>query len=149
MARKLQPHEKDPYAIVSTVNELADGRSNNVGSVTLTPGATTTVVSFANASIGSAICLSPRTANAAAAIPTTFISVKLNGSFTLTHANNAQVDRTFDFACVGVRRNRRRIPDAGVLRSPAFTTTLAALVGGLFRVRGRARGYGMSRKPSH
>jgi hypothetical protein len=112
MARRLQPHEKDPYAIVSTVNELVDGRSNNVGSkgntgssqfnaVTLTPGATTTSVIFATASVTSMVALTPRTANAAAALSTTYISSNLNGSFILTHLNNAQVDRTFDFAVVG------------------------------------------------
>jgi hypothetical protein len=106
MARRLQPSEKDLPTIVSTVNEVVDGRSNNVNAeiakaVTLTPGVTTTTKVFANASIGSTILLSPRTANAAAALATTYISQKLNGSFTLTHANNAQVDRTFDFACVG------------------------------------------------
>jgi hypothetical protein len=101
MARKLQPHEKEMFPVVSTVNELVDGRSNNVGSVTLTPGATTTTVTFATASSSSMIALSQRTANAAAALSTTFISSKLNGSFVLTHLNNAQVDRTFDFSCVG------------------------------------------------
>jgi hypothetical protein len=107
MARKLQPREPDVFAIVGTVNELVDGRSNNVGSVgdntsiKLTPGATTTTVNFATVSVGSCILLSPRTANAAAAVPTTYISNVFNGSFIITHANNAQVDRTFDFCAVG------------------------------------------------
>lgn len=107
MARKLQPHEKDPYAIVSTVNELVDGRSNNCGmveegnAVTLKPGATSTTVFFATMSTRSVILLSPRTANASAAWSTTYILTKLNGSFVVAHLNNAQTDRTFDFACVG------------------------------------------------
>lgn len=107
MARKLQPHETDLYAIVSTVNEVVDGRSNNCGlveestSVTLAAGATTTTKFFENMSTRSVILLSPRTADAAAALSTTYISTKANGSFTLTHLNNAQIDRTFDFACVG------------------------------------------------
>jgi len=101
MARKLQPHEQDPYAIVSTINELADGRSNNVGALTLTPGATTTSVKFPTCSLSSTILLVPRTANAAAAVPTTYPQTILNGSFIIAHLNNAQTDRIFDFSCVG------------------------------------------------
>lgn len=107
MARRLQPHEKDPYALVSTINELVDGRSNNSGtvgnntSVTLRVSATTTTVFFATCSMASMISLTPRTANAAAALATTYISSTLNGQFVITHANNTQSDRTFDFACVG------------------------------------------------
>ena len=101
MARKLQPHEQDPYAIVSTVNELVDGRSNNVGAVTLHPGASTTSVNFPTCSLSSTMLLVPRTANAAAAVPTTYPQTILNGSFIIAHANNAQTDRTFDFSCVG------------------------------------------------
>ena len=101
MARKLQPRESDPFAIVETVNQLADGRSNNVGSVTLNVSAVTTSVNFPTVSVSSAIMLSPLTAHAAAAIPTTYISTILNGSFIITHANNTQTDRTFDFSAVG------------------------------------------------
>ena len=38
---------------------------------------------------------------AAGAGGATYISSVLNNSFIITHANNAQVDRTFDFACIG------------------------------------------------
>ena len=107
MARKLQPHEQDMYALVSTINELVDGRSNNTGNVennsalTLVPGATTTTKFFPTCSHTSVILLVPRTANAAAAQATTYISKTFNGSFIVTHLNNAQTDRTFDFSCVG------------------------------------------------
>lgn len=101
MARKLQPREPDVFAIVDTVNQLVDGRSNNVGKVTLNVGAATTSVTFGTVSVSSCIVLCPLTADAAAAIPTTFISTILNGSFIITHANNAQADRTFLFAAIG------------------------------------------------
>ena len=101
MARKLQPHEQDPYAIVSTINELADGRSNNVGALTLHASATTTSVNFPTCSLTSTILLVPRTANAAAAVSTTYIQTILNGSFIVAHVNNTQTDRTFDFSCIG------------------------------------------------
>lgn len=101
MARKLQPREPDVFTIVETVNQLVDGRSNNVGKVTLAVSAASTTVNFATVSVSSAIFLSPLTADAAAAIPTTYISSVLNGSFIISHANNAQADRTFAFAAVG------------------------------------------------
>ena len=99
MARRLQPHEKDLYAIVSTTNELVDGRSNNVGSVTLTPGATSTAVNFPTAAVSSMIALSARTLSAS----TTpwYIITKLNGSFVIGHDSQPATDRTFDFSAVG------------------------------------------------
>lgn len=77
--------------------ELIRGRTNAVGSVTLTAGVTTTTVTSELVSSTSKIFLSPRTANAAAALATTYISSVSKKQFILTHANNAQVDRTFDY----------------------------------------------------
>lgn len=99
MARKLQPFEKDLFAIVATLNEVADGRSNNVGEVTFTPGAASTAVTFPTTSTSSKINLSPLTPSAAAA--TWWIVSKLNGSFVIGHDVSAAVDRIFDFSCVG------------------------------------------------
>ena len=99
MARKLQPFEKDTFAVVATVNELVDGRSNNVGQVTLAAGATSTSVSFPTASIASMISMSARSASASTA-PWWIIS-KANGSFVIGHDNSAATDRMFDFSCVG------------------------------------------------
>lgn len=99
MARKLQPFEKDLYAIVNTINEVADGRSNNVGQVTLTPGATSTSVTFATASLSSMIVLSPLTPNAAT-VPW-YILMKANGGFVIGHPSSAATDQMFDFSCVG------------------------------------------------
>lgn len=65
------------------------------GEVTLTASATTTTVSDGGVYAGDRIFLQPTTANAAAAIPTTFVSSITNGEFTLTHANAVSTDRTF------------------------------------------------------
>jgi hypothetical protein len=87
--------------IRDAVRQLVRGRSNATGTVTLTPGATTTVVSAPfNVSARSRVGMSPTTANAAAALTTTFW-VAGNGSFTITHANNAQADRTFIWSAQG------------------------------------------------
>lgn len=82
---------------------LASGRSNGVGTITLAASATTTTVSDENVAAGSVIKLSPATANAAAALGTTYVPLAtvLNGSFVIQHANNSQTDRTFGYAIAG------------------------------------------------
>ncbi len=88
--------------IIHALNRLIEGRGDNYKSeVTLTAGATTTTVLAQFVSSNSTIVLSPRTANAAAALATTYVSAKADGSFELTHANNGQTDRTFDIAWIG------------------------------------------------
>lgn len=101
MAIVLRTGEADLERFISAINELAEGRSHSTGRVTLTPGAAATVVVVQNCSVNSEPQISPRTANAAAAVPTTYISAIANGSFTITHTNNAQVDRTFGFTVIG------------------------------------------------
>ncbi len=93
--------ETDPKKIVLSLQQLAAGRSNATGSVTLTANTTITTVTPINCAAGSAVFLFPTTANAAAALGTTYVSTVAKQSFTLTHANNAQVDRTFFYVCLG------------------------------------------------
>ncbi len=99
----LAPAEKDPFLIVATVNQLCQGRNNATGTVTLTAGVTTTVVQAPNCATGSAVGLTPRTANAAAELGngTLYVSTIANASFTITHANNGQTDRNFVWWAVG------------------------------------------------
>ena len=85
----------------TAIRSMAEGRSLAVGEVTLTANAASTAVSFTNCSENSKIFLSPTTANAAGAVATTYVSAVGNGTFTLTHANNAQTDRTFGFVALG------------------------------------------------
>lgn len=103
MAILLRRGEKDLQRIVDAVVQLSEGRQNSVGDVTLRANQATTVVSFPNVSTDSRVFLFPKTANAAAAIATTYILAAniLNGSFTITHANNAQADKTFSYLCIG------------------------------------------------
>lgn len=101
MAIQLQPGERNPQRIVDAIIQLVEGRHNASGRVTLTPGATTTVVSHPNCSKSCEPQLSPRTANAAAAVATTYVSNINQGSFVITHANNAQVDRIFGYTVTG------------------------------------------------
>lgn len=93
--------DRERTRLVTAVLQLIRGRSNAVGSVTLTAGATSTTVDFVNCSQDSQVFLSPRTANAAAALATTYISSVGNKSFTIAHANAASTDRTFGFVALG------------------------------------------------
>ena len=99
------PHagEKEVSRIVQSIRELWQGRSLAVGEVTLAAGAALTVVASPNCGAGARVFLSPRTANAAAALATTYIPVADvdQGTFTIRHANNAQVDKTFGYEARG------------------------------------------------
>lgn len=107
MAIQLAPEESNIWRIVQAIIQLTQGRSNAVGEVTLRANQATTVVTKSvhraavNVSADSEVFLTPRTANAAAAVPTTYISAVGQGTFTITHANNAQVDKTYGFVAIG------------------------------------------------
>lgn len=87
--------------LTEAVNQLGTGRSNAYGSVTLTTSTTTTEVTDTKVGIDSIVTLMPTTANAAAALASTYVSARGIGKFTLTHANNSQTDRTFGYAIIG------------------------------------------------
>lgn len=101
--QKIAPTETDPRRLAIAINGIIDGRTDNYGSVTLTASTATTVVSEARVTDFSTINLTPVTANAAAELGAggMYVSAKAIGSFTITHANNAQTDRTFDYSWSG------------------------------------------------
>lgn len=88
-----------------SIHGLLQGKSNNVGELTLTANAASSTVTLAKGRLGSdtVILLQPTTAHAAADISTLYESSRdiPNNQFVLTHANNAQTDRTFRYALVG------------------------------------------------
>jgi len=89
--------------IVQAVRELWEGRSNSGGQFTCALNAATTVVPAINCGDGSRILLSPRHANAAAEVGagTLYVSAVARGAFTVTHANSATGNRTFDYEIKG------------------------------------------------
>jgi hypothetical protein len=95
--------ETDLKKIVLAIQQLAAGRSNAVGKVTLATGAASTIVADKNCAVGSTPLLTPTTANAAAEIGngTMYVSAVANGSFTIAHANSAATGRTFLYAIHG------------------------------------------------
>lgn len=82
---------------INAVRDLATGGTNASGTVTLATGATVTVVTNQVCTPAAMVTLSPRTPNAAAALPTTYVSATAKGQFTITHANAATTDRIFDY----------------------------------------------------
>ena len=85
------------------INQLIRGRSNAVGEVTLTANAATTTITGPNINADAECFLMPKTANAAAEFGngTIRISAIVAGTVTITHANNAQTDRTFGYLVIG------------------------------------------------
>lgn len=91
-------------SLASVVNRTQEGKLNSLGDVTLTAGQTTTTVNTEGALLcgpNSQISLTPLTANAAAALGTTYISSRLKGSFVITHANAGTTDRSFTYSVLG------------------------------------------------
>lgn len=110
----LAPAERDPQRIVYFSRQLAEGRSNAVGWLSLaTGGATTTVVKAPNCSatisltapleLTPGVFLFPQTAHAAAVVTTTYVKPVdvIRGQFTVTHAVTANADCTFWFVVLG------------------------------------------------
>ncbi|MCZ7659194.1 MAG: hypothetical protein M5U07_15680 [Xanthobacteraceae bacterium] len=97
------PREQDPEKLVTAIRQLAEGRSNAVGEFTLVANSTTTTVAAVTCGAGSAVLAFPKTAEAAAELGngTMFIGSIANGSFTVTHASNAQTTRTFRYVAIG------------------------------------------------
>ena len=77
------------------------GKLNATSQVTLTPSAATTTVTDARIGSTTHISLSPLTADAAAAVTTTYVSAQINGQATLTHTSAASADRTFSMLMIG------------------------------------------------
>lgn len=89
----------DDRFFAEAINNLLNKRMDAVGEVTLAANVTTTVVTDNRVTKNSVICLSPTTANAAGALATSYIADGgyATHEFTITHANNAQTDRTFRY----------------------------------------------------
>lgn len=91
--------------VADIITAMQRGRSNNVGTVTLTASAASTTITDARIAADSAVILIPTTANAAAEMGngTLYLAEgsRVNGSIDITHANNAQTDRTYRYAIIG------------------------------------------------
>ena len=85
------------------VSQAINGKVNSTGTVTLTAGAATTAVTNNLVTIDSVILFAPQTANADA-IATPYVKpadITQGSGFTITHANDANVDKTFAYVILG------------------------------------------------
>lgn len=87
--------------LAQAINGLRLGKLNAVGTFTLTANSATTTVTDNLFESNMVPLWSPTTANAATAMGNVYVSSRAQGSFVLTHANNAQTDRTFLYFRVG------------------------------------------------
>jgi hypothetical protein len=103
----LPPPPNNPQArrLYEVVQQLRRGKMENVTELTLTANAATSTLSFKGLSPQSVVVFDPKTANAAAELygGTMYVLTanRGNDTWTVTHANNAQVDRTFQVAVIG------------------------------------------------
>lgn len=94
--------ERDPTRINQAIRDLFAGRSNAVGTVTLTASDTTTAVEALNVGADSRVFLQATTANASAALLAgLYVSAVAAGGFTITHASDAATDQTFFWVALG------------------------------------------------
>ena len=103
MTLQAAPVGASPERMRIILNEVLRGRNNAVGTVTLTASAATTTVTNNLMAPDMGVWFVPTTANASAEIGagTMYLSTRDTGSFVITHANNAQTDRTFVYVVLG------------------------------------------------
>ena len=100
--RTLPPFGGDQRAVAEVVRGIMDGKTNNTGTVTLAVGgATTTTINNERIGYDSVILLMPTSSNAAAYVTNLYVSVKAQGSATLTHTANSTAGRSYDYIIVG------------------------------------------------
>jgi hypothetical protein len=87
--------------IARAVNGLIAGKADVTETFTLTANSATTTVTDTKFESNMVVIWAPTTANAASAMTNLYISSRSRNSFTLTHANNAQTDRTFLYIRMG------------------------------------------------
>jgi len=87
--------------LANAINELRNGKVNSRGEVTLTANQATTTLSNIDIGPESFIGFTPTTANAATELATMYVSSRGQKTATITHANNAQIDRTFSYVVLG------------------------------------------------
>lgn len=103
----LPPPPNTPGArrLYEVVQQIRRGKMENVTELTLTANAATSTLAFKGLSPQSVVIFDPKTANAAAELygGTMYVLTanRGNDSWTVTHANNAQNDRTFQVAVIG------------------------------------------------
>lgn len=108
----LDNNNQDPSSVRIWLRQIAgvasrnnQGKFNVFGSITLTSGATTTVVVDQRLTISSVIVFSPTNAHSSSEFVSgnfyADYSTLTNGSITVRHTNNGVTDRTFKYVILG------------------------------------------------
>lgn len=93
--------------MAAKINQILRGRTNNVGEVTLSAGATSTIINVAIGVFGdkTVFCFDPTTSTAATAFGSGGFYVSSRspetGSYTITHPNTADANKIFRVAYIG------------------------------------------------
>jgi hypothetical protein len=87
--------------IAIVVNNSLDGKLNSTGSITLTASSATSTLNDRRLGADSVITFMPTTSNASAGLSSLYVSAQGKQTATLTHANNAQTDRTYKYIIIG------------------------------------------------
>jgi hypothetical protein len=85
--------------IITVVNQILQGKTNNSGVVTLQPNAGETTVQDSRVTSNSVILLTPLTASATGA--SAYVIERTNGSFKIAHMVAPASDCEFAFAVIG------------------------------------------------
>ena len=97
--------DKETRRLYDTLFSAMQGKLQCVNEITLTANVATTVLQDLRISIQSCIGFDARTANAAAELGNGTMYIldanRAKGQVTITHANNAQADRTFFISIIG------------------------------------------------
>jgi len=88
-------------SIANVVIGIMDGRTNNIGSVTLTASASTTTLTDPRISAQSVIHFMPKTNSAATALTGLYVTGRTNGQATLNHASSGASDQQLEYVVIG------------------------------------------------
>ena len=87
--------------LIAPLRNAIEGKLNNVTDVTLTASSTTTTITDPRIGPDSHLSFTPRSATAAIANGTLFVSARDTGTATVTHASTADTDKTFSLSITG------------------------------------------------
>lgn len=91
----------EAWRLVQAINQMLRGKLNNVDDVTLRASQTTTTISDPTIGPSSIIILTPRSASAATALQSAYVSAQSQNSATITHPSNAAVDQNVRYCVLG------------------------------------------------
>lgn len=94
--------ERPEYSrkLKTSINSAMNGKTNNTGEITVTPGASSSTFIDNLCNINSVVLLSPITANAGIHHNGLYV-VAGDKSFTVHHASSAVTDRSYRYVIVG------------------------------------------------